>query len=226
VWIEPYPSGTANVTPEGRYDHDESVELAFIAALQHLPPKQRAVLILRDVLDFSAPETATMLGTTPTSVYSSLQRAHKAVNERLPHPSQQATLRALGDQALAEVVNRYLEAWHRADVDALVRLLTEDAAFSMPPVRSWFRGRQAIREYLVARPLAPSNRWRVTPTRANGQLAFGHYLWDPSDGAYNAHSLSVITLRDTLIADHTAFLFPDSFVSFGLPDRSESPAAG
>ena len=120
--------------PEARYEQREAVELAFIAALQHLPATQRAVLILREVLGFSAREVAESLETTVASVNSALQRARKAVDERLPERSQQATLRSLGDERTRELVDAYVDAWQRGDVDVLLRLLAEDAVFSMPPV--------------------------------------------------------------------------------------------
>ena len=143
VWMEPYADDTFGLQdglagPEARYEQRESVELAFIAALQHLPANQRAVLILRDVLGFSAKETAETLETTVASANSALQRARATVEERLPEQSQQATLRALGDERLNEIVESYMKAWERCDVDAVVGMLTEDACFSMPPLATWF----------------------------------------------------------------------------------------
>ena len=133
VWVEPYPDERLGLEdglagPEARYEQRESVELAFIAALQHLPARQRAVLILRDVLGFSARETAEALETTPPGVDSALQRAHKAVDERLPERSQQAMLGPLDDRGLREIVDRYVDAFERADVDALVEMLAADGA--------------------------------------------------------------------------------------------------
>ena len=133
VWVEPYPDETLGLedgyaAPEARYEQREAVELAFIAALQHLPATQRAVLILREVLGFSAKEVAETLETSTASVNSALQRARKAVDERLPEQSQQATLRSLGDDGVREVVEGYVDAWDRGDVDAVVAMLTEDAA--------------------------------------------------------------------------------------------------
>jgi RNA polymerase sigma-70 factor (ECF subfamily) len=222
-WIEPYPehnlaTGDA-LTPEGRYEQRESVELAFVAALQYLPAGQRAALILRDVLGFSGAETARMLQTTPTSVYSSLQRAHKTVSERVPHPSQQATLRALGSDEQRAIVGRYVQAWQLGDVAGIVKLLTDDATLSMPPIPSWFRGPDAIGAFLARHPLVAHNRWRLVPTRANSQLATGYYLWDDTSGSFGAHSLSVLTLRGDRIAAVTAFFVPDSFALFGLPEQ-------
>ena len=203
IWIQPYP------TAEGESETRENVELAFIAALQHLPGSQRAVLILRDVLGFSGAETADILGTTTTSVYSSLQRAHKAIESRRPKSSQQATLRALGDKAISDLVKRYVDAWDRNDVDTIVEMLTEDASFTMPPLASWYRGRTAIAEFLRNWPLAPDKQWRSTPTRANGQLAFRYDLLDRSTGDYVPHSLKIITLRGSQISEVTSFLSVD-----------------
>src|SRR5919205_2743146 len=156
VWVEPYPDEQMGVRdgfagPEARYELRESVELAFVAALQHLPPNQRAVLILREVLGFSARETAESLDTTVASVNSALQRARKTVEERLPDQSQQATLRALGDEGLREVVDAYVDAWQRGDVEAVVEMLTEDASFAMPPLKTWFGGRGAVSVFLARR---------------------------------------------------------------------------
>jgi RNA polymerase sigma-70 factor (ECF subfamily) len=211
IWIDPYP------TPEGGLERLESVELAFIAALQHLAPGPRAVLILRDVLGFSGTETAELLDTTPTAVYSSLQRAHLAMRQRSPGRSQQATFRKIGDEAVRAIANRYVEAWERRDVDALVALLTEDAVFSMPPFPTWFRGLDAIRAFAASQPMAPPNCWRLLPTWANAQLAFGAFGWDPEAGKFVAHSVNVVTLAGAHIAEVTAFLRPDPFPALGLP---------
>jgi RNA polymerase sigma-70 factor (ECF subfamily) len=226
VWIGPYPGqreavADAAATPEARYDQRESVELAFIAALQHLTPRQRAALILHDVLGFPAGQIAEMLKTTPASVYSSLQRAHKAVSGRLPHPSQQATLRRLGDEGLRDIVEAYVDAWHRGDIDAIVAMLTEDAILSMPPLPSWFQGVAAVRAFLATWPMAQAGRSRLIAARANGQLAFGHYRLDNASGRYLAHSIDVLTLRGTRIAEVTAFFLPDSFAPFGLSPHAE-----
>ena len=222
VWLEPYPderlglaSGLAG--PEARYEQREGVELAFIAALQHLPARQRAVLILRDVLGFSARETATALGTTPVSVDSALQRAHKTVDQRLPEQSQQATLRSLGDGALRQVVERYVTAWERNDVDAVVAMLADDARMAMPPLPTWYRGREQVAIFLGGGPLAGARRWRLIPVRANGQVAFLAYAWDDETQAFMPHAINVLTLRGTQIQEITAFLTPEAFRGFGLP---------
>ncbi|HEY1593956.1 MAG TPA: sigma-70 family RNA polymerase sigma factor [Thermoleophilaceae bacterium] len=224
VWIEPYPDERVGVedgfaAPEARYEQRESVELAFIAALQHLPPRQRAVLILRDVLGFSGEEVAEVLESTPASVYSALQRAHKVVDERLPERSQQETLRSLGDEQMRGLVQSYVDAWERADVDAVVAMLAEDVAIAMPPTAAWFRGRDVVGDFLARRPMSGALRWRGLPVRANGQLGIGFYQWSDDDGAFVAHGVNVLTLDGDKVAHITAFLDPGTIASFGLPPK-------
>lgn len=219
VWLEPYPDdrlGAAAPPPEARYEQREAVEIAFVAALQHLPARQRAVLILRDVLGFSGAETAAALETSPEAVYSALQRAHKAVAERLPEQSQQVALRSLGDDAVATLAAKYADAWEHADVDAIVAMLTEDAVITMPPYRTWFAGRDDVAAFLRRVPLR-GIRWRVRPSHANGQLSFAFYLLSEETGRYEWHSVEVLTLRGDRIAAITAFLDPEGYHAFGMP---------
>jgi RNA polymerase sigma-70 factor, ECF subfamily len=229
VWIEPYPD-----TGLG-YEEREGVELAFIAALQHLPATQRAVLILREVLGFSAAETAEVLETTVAAVNSALQRARKAVDERTPERSQQATLRALGDEKLRALVERYMDAMRRADVDAVVAMLAEDAAWSMPPLSAWFGGRDGVRSFLERGPLSGEWDWRHLPASVNGQPAVAVYHRPAGEGAYLPFALDVMTLEGERIRSITAFIartselddfsrWPEapldgrlSFEDFGLP---------
>jgi RNA polymerase sigma-70 factor (ECF subfamily) len=182
------------------------VELAFVAAIQHLPATQRAALILREVLGFSAKEVAALLATTVAAVNSALQRARKAVDERLPERSQQATLRSLGDRRLRHVVEGYMDAMQRGDVDAVVSMLTEDAAWSMPPLTSWFGGLDEIRAFLIRGPLSGEWRWRHLPARASGQPAVGVYSWDEREQAFLPFALDVLTLDGDRIRDITAFI--------------------
>src|SRR5215210_3268615 len=250
VWIEPYPDEMLGVedgraAPDARYERRESVELAFIAAVQHLPATQRAVLILRDVLGFSAREVAEALDTTVASANSALQRARKTIAERFPERSQQATLRTLGDEQLRGVVDGYMDAMQRGDVDAVVAMLAEDAAWSMPPLAAWFRGREGIRGFLEGGPLSGEWRWRHLPTRVNGQAAVASYAWVDEAGAYLPFALDTLTLDGDRIREVTSFinrstdstdpeyyarfpaqpLDPDSaatFERFGLPGRLEA----
>ena len=216
VWLVPYPDEAVGLedgyaSPEARYEQREAVELAFIAAMQHLPASQRAVLLLRDVLGFSAKEAAGMLNTTVASVNSALQRARRTVDQRRPARSQQATLRSLGDDRVRAIVARYLDAWERGDVDALATMLAKDATLSMPPYPTWWRGRDVIAAF-AAEPVH-----RYLPTRANGQLANAAYRWNAERGRYVAEALEVLTLESAQIAEMTAFMMPRVFPLFGLP---------
>jgi RNA polymerase sigma-70 factor, ECF subfamily len=236
LWIEPYADERLGLedgyaAPDARYERRESVELAFIVALQHLPPAQRAALILRDVLGFSAREVAGTLETTVPSVNGALQRARKRVEERLPDQSQQASLRALGDNGIRKIVERYIDAWERGDIDAILAMLAEDATYSMPPLPTWFRDRETIAAFLDQSALTV--RWRVLPARANGQLAFAGYGWEEERGAYTPLSLDVLSLQGSEAVAITAFVSPytrgpareryatDVFGRFGLPSQLE-----
>jgi len=226
VWVEPYPDDAVGLedgyaSPEARYEQREAVELAFIAALQHLSASQRAVLLLRDVLGFSAKETAGTLDTTVTSVNSALQRARRRVNEQMPARSQQATLRSLGDERVRAIVEGYLDAWERGDVGALAAMLAKDATFSMPPYLTWWRGREVIAAF-AAEPIH-----RYLPTQANGQAANAAYRWDAQKGRYLAEALEVLTLEGTQVKQMTAFMMPAVFQRFGLPGElpGEDPTA-
>jgi RNA polymerase sigma-70 factor, ECF subfamily len=210
-WLEPYPDqwltqGT-QPSPEARYEHRESVELAFVAALQHLPPLQRAVLLLREVVGFSAAEIASQLGTSVASVTSALQRARVTAQTRLPARSQQVALRMLGDQRTRDLVNRYADAIERGDIEVLVDMLTQDVTWSMPPVPTWFQGLESVRDFLVRYPL--TDRWRHRPARANGQLAVAGYVYDKDNGGFIPASIDVLTLEGDKIAAVTGFLTAD-----------------
>ena len=211
VWLEPYPDEMLGLEdgfagPAASYERREGVELAFIAALQHLPATQRAVLIMREVLGFSAKEVAATLGTTLASVNSALQRARAAVQARVPQQSQQATLRTLGDEKVRDVVTRYVDAWERCDVDAFAAMLSEDATFAMPPLASWYRGREAIASWAAGWPLSGAWRWRTVRTRANGQLALGFYAWNADEASFRPFALNVLSLRGEEVSDVTAFI--------------------
>jgi RNA polymerase sigma-70 factor, ECF subfamily len=211
VWIEPYPDEAIGVpdgyaAPDARYEQRESVELAFVAALQHLPATQRAVLILREVLGFSAREVAETLETTVASVNSTLQRARRTIDGKLPERSQQATLRSLGDRRVAEIVQGYMDAMQRGDVDRVVSMLAQDAAWSMPPLPTWFGGRDGIEGFLRFGPLSGRWRWRHLPARVNGQAAVAVYQWDAAEATYVPFALDVMTLEGDRIKEITAFI--------------------
>ena len=211
VWIEPYADERLGLEaglagPEARYEQRESVELAFLAAVQHLPATQRAVLLLREVLGFSAKETAEALETTVASANSALQRARATMEERLPDRSQQTTLRALGDEQVREVVDAYVEAWDRGDVDGVVAMLAEDATFAMPPLATWFGGREEIAAFLRLSPLSGQFDWRVVRATANAQPALAFYTLDPEVGAHVPFALNVLDFEGDRISAVTAFI--------------------
>jgi RNA polymerase sigma-70 factor, ECF subfamily len=235
VWVEPYPDELLDVedgyaAPDARYEQREAVELAFIAALQHLPATQRAVLILREVLGYSAKETGELLDTSVQSVNSALQRARKAVEERLPDESQQETLRQLGDEELGELVERYMKAWEENDVDTVVEMLAEDATFAMPPLASWFGGREEIAIFLAGSPMSGDWRWKPVRVRANGQEALAFYSWDEGEGAYVPFALNVLAFEGDKVSNITAFITrtapaPDREVVLRMPEHAFDPDA-
>jgi RNA polymerase sigma-70 factor (ECF subfamily) len=219
IWLEPYPDALLDsneATPEGRYSTHESVTLAFIAALHLLPPRQRAVLILRDVLDWPAMETAVLLDMTVPAVKSALYRARVTLEEHYQARAGGEAFAAL-DPVAQQQLERYVRAWETADVDLLVSLLKAEATFSMPPIPSWYRGRAAIRT-LAGRTIfagAAHGRWRLLPTRANWQPAFGLYR-RAETGAYEAYGIQVVTFADGAIADIITFRVPALMERFGL----------
>ncbi len=226
VWIEPYPDETVGLedgyaVPEARYEQREAVELAFVAAVQHLPARQRAVLILREVLGFSAREVSESLETTVASVNSALQRARKSVDERLPEHGQQATLRELGDTGIRDLVDAYVDAWATGDVEALRALLVEDAVFSMPPWASWWRGRETIAGF-AKHAVDVCATARTVLTSANGQPAIAYYALDAQTGRHRAMAIDVLTLEGARISEITAFIIPELFPRFGLPPELDA----
>ncbi|MEU4537370.1 sigma-70 family RNA polymerase sigma factor [Streptosporangium sp. NPDC023825] len=220
AWLSPYPdAGLAGgpAGPDARYEQREAVELAFVAALQHLPGNQRAALLLFEVLGFSAAEIATMMDTTTTSVNSALARARKVVADKAFPRAQQPTLRKIGDARVREIVAGYSSALERGDTDALVALLTEDVTWSMPPMAHWYRGLEAVTDFAVRVPLTGCGSWRHLPVGANGQPGVGCYRWDEDAAAHLAWAINVFTLRGERIAEITSFIGSDHFVRFGLP---------
>jgi RNA polymerase sigma-70 factor (ECF subfamily) len=220
AWLGPYPDAglvDGRAGPDARYEQREAVELAFVAALQHLPGNQRAALLLFEVLGFSAAEIATMMDTTTASVNSALQRARAIVAERIPSITQQQTLRAIDDARLQDIVARYATAMERGDVDALVALLTEDVTWSMPPLPHWYDGLEAVTDFAVRVPLTGCGSWRHVQTSANGQPAVGLYLWDDTARAHLGWSITVLTLRGERIDEITSFIGPEHVEAFGLP---------
>ena len=212
AWLGPYPDG-----PGASYEQREAVELAFVAALQHLPGNQRAALLLLEVLGFSPAEIATMMDTTTASVNSALQRARRIVAEKIPAATQQQTLRKIGDARVQEIVAGYSTALERGDADALIALLTEDVTWSMPPLPHWYHGLEAVTDFAVRVPLTSCGSWRHLPTSANGQPAVGCYRWNDDAGAHLGWAINVLTLRGDQIAEITSFVGREHFAPFGLP---------
>ncbi|WP_300018179.1 sigma-70 family RNA polymerase sigma factor [Pseudonocardia sp.] len=220
AWLGPYPDAglvDGPAGPQARYEQREAVELAFVAALQHLPGNQRAALLLFEVLGFSAAEIAAVMDTSTASVNSALQRARKIVVERVPARSQQQTLRQVDDARIAGIVAQYSAALERGDADALVALLTQDVTWSMPPLPHWYRGLDAVTDFAVAVPLGACGAWRRVPVGANGQPALASYLFDDDAGAFLAFAIDVLTVRDDRIAEITTFIGPEHHAAFDLP---------
>jgi len=212
AWLEPFAE-----QPGAAYEQRETVELAFVAAVQHLPANQRAALLLFEVLGFSAAEIAGVMDTSTASVNSALQRARRVVAERVPVPSQQRTLRMIGDVRLREVVTGYATALERGDADALVALLIEDVTWSMPPLPHWYRGLDAVVDFATRVPLSTCGSWRHVPVTANGQAAVAAYLRDDTAAQHTAWAINVLTLRGDRIAEVTSFIGAAHFAAFGLP---------
>jgi RNA polymerase sigma-70 factor (ECF subfamily) len=219
VWLQPYPDvlldsrPDAAPGPEARYEHRESISLAFVTAMQSLPPRQRAVLVLRDVLGFRAAEVAGILDVTEDAVTSALKRARAGMpdvdRERAPLPDSPQ------ERALA---GRFADAIERGDVDAMVALLTDDAWLTMPPAPLEYQGHAAIAEFM--RVLAfrrGARRYRLVPTSANGQPAYGCYISDHDDPVWHAHGVLVLTLREHRVSAMTRFIDNSVLPYFGLP---------
>ncbi len=227
VWVEPYPAervDALSIDPATAYEARETVELAFVAALQHLPASQRAVLLLREVLAFSASETAEALDLSVAAVNSQLQRARATLARRLPERTQQAVRAELGTEAERRLVTDLVNAWQARDVDAFVALLIDDVRLSMPPLPAWFDGTESVRGFLARMFETP---WRLDVTSANGQPAL--VCWQGAttgETAYHLGGLTVLTIHGRRIAALTCFLallVEDLFVltdEFGPPRDS------
>jgi RNA polymerase sigma-70 factor (TIGR02960 family) len=221
-WLEPYPDvlleGLADTAPgpDARYETTEAISLAFITALQLLPPRQRAVLILRDVLGFRAGETAGILQASEESVTSALKRARATLQRQLPPAAGQDAAPRPGSAAERELVARLTRAYDAGDVHGLVALLTEDVALRMPPALLEYHGRELAARFLVAVAFRDGRTFRLIATRANGQPAFGVYVRDPVTGVSHAVGLLVLTLAGDRISAITRF-DNSSLARFGLP---------
>ncbi|GAA0659934.1 sigma-70 family RNA polymerase sigma factor [Kitasatospora atroaurantiaca] len=205
-WLEPLADPAVIAATRG------SVRLALISALQHLPPRQRAVLILRDVLVWRASEVAELLDTTTAAVNSALQRARSQLEREAPREEEVAEP---AEPEHRRLIDRYATAFEQADIDGLLRLLREDVALEMPPHLTWFRGREAVGRFIGSRVLGGPGVNRMVPTTANGQPAFAVYRRE-EDGLHHAHGLQVVTVTSTGIARIVTFLEPDLLTAFGL----------
>jgi|SRR5262245_26073804 len=223
AWLEPYPDsnleGIADdaPNPEARYTSREAVQLAFVAAIQQLPPRQRAVLLLCDVLGWAAAEAATLLGGSTASINSALQRARETLAKR--YPAGRPPEAARPNPAQQKLLSRYLQAWEGHDLDGFVALLKEDATFTMPPWLQWYAGREAIGSFF-AMAWKTCGGLRLVPTAANGQTAFAVYERSGADARWAAHSIHVLALEHDMISTLTLFVPPTGpqlFQAFGLP---------
>jgi len=223
-WLEPYPDAALEGVPDtapgpdARYEMREAVQLAFVAAIQHLSPRQRAVLLLRDVMGWSAAEAAQLLEASVMSVNSALLRARATIERRFPDGRPGAL--PAQDERQRELLDRYLRVWDAADVDGLVALLREDAVIAMPPWPHWYAGRDAIRAFFawIWPPGGPrTGHLRLVPTAANAQPAFAVYRPDDRSGSLEAHAIEVLTIRQGAIAAITHFRDPRVFARFDLP---------
>jgi RNA polymerase sigma-70 factor (ECF subfamily) len=229
-WLEPYPDANlypgsmpasiiegfadARPGPEARYTARESVQLAFVAAIQQLPPRQRAALMLCDVLGWASAEAATLLGGSTASINSALQRARETLLQR--YSDRRPPLESQTTPEQQRLLGRYLRAWEGHDVDGFVAVLKEDATAVMPPWLQWFAGREVIGAFFAA-AWKTCGGLHLVPTSANGQPAFAIYEFSGADKRWNAHSIHVLTLENDAISAMTLFLDPDLFHDFGLP---------
>ena len=223
AWLEPYPDsnleGIADEapSPEARYASREAVQLAFVAVIQQLPPRQRAALLLCDVLGWAAAETATLLGGSAVSINSALQRARETLAKRYPNGRPPVVLPP--NHAQQKLLGRYLRAWEGLDLDNFVALLKDDATYTMPPLPQWYAGRRVIRTFFDWAWKAYGG-FRLVPTAANRQPAFAAYFRSGADAPWAAHSIHVLTLEHDMISTLTLFVKPAGlrlFDAFGLP---------
>jgi RNA polymerase sigma-70 factor (TIGR02960 family) len=210
-WLEPYPDSLMDdvaLGPEARYEARESIALSFVAGLQRLPTRQRAALVLRDVLGFSASEAAEILESTPSSVNSALQRARGRVEHLEGIPDHVPRVRS---EAEAKTVDRFIDSFQQGDLEGVIALLSDDARFSMPPQPGEFRGPRVVAEYLHGQDL------KLLPTRANNQPAFGYYRPDANANVHRSSGILVLTMRAEQISAITRFEDKSLLALFGLP---------
>ena len=217
-WLQPYPDRLLDeLEPEAAAVSKETIELAFLAAIQHLPPRQRAVVILRDALDWSASDTASLLDSSVASVNSALQRGRATLRQHLPEEREDWS----GEPDPGEeqrVLRRYMDAWARSDVGGLASLLKHDAHVTMPPIPTWFQGCEAVLGFFANHVFAPSRGERLhLPARANRQPALGLYRREPGERMFTPRVLEVFRIERGQLAAIDAFVSPELFPTFGLP---------
>ena len=226
ICLEPFPDiwlAEATDNPEARYSRRESVSLAFLIVLQLLPPRQRAILLLSDVLDWRASEVAHLLSTSVSAVNSALHRARVTLAQNYHTEKQERMQVSSADRATNELLKRYMNAWETDDIVGLVELLKEDATMSMPPSLSWLWGREAIRAFLTSTAFGPEvqSKWHLYATGANAQPAFVVYRADEPHSSYRAFGIQVVTIEGSIatrhITDITTFTIPALVTSFGFP---------
>jgi RNA polymerase sigma-70 factor (ECF subfamily) len=229
IILSPYPDAllselrSTEAEPAARYDARESVQLAFVAAVQLLPPRQRAALLLRDVLGWSADEVADQLETTRAGVNSALQRARETLERRRAEGRLELGRAMPAEGVTAELVARFVEAWEAVDIPRLVALLREDAVMTMPPAPLLYRGSRAIGDFFATVPLEGGlDRTRLVATRANGHPAVAVYFPDEETGRHRAYGLMVLVLDQYRIAEIVGFADPSLFPAFGLPTELKS----
>jgi RNA polymerase sigma-70 factor, ECF subfamily len=221
-WLEPYPDAALEAVPDAapgphaRYEQREAMQLAFVAAIQYLPPRQRASLLLRDVLGWTAAETAESLDTSVASVNSAVQRARETLKKNLP--SDDVLAIRIDDERERRLLDRYVHAWESGDLDGFVALLKEDVIFSMPPRPEWYRGRASIRELLTwAWPETGYDAFHLVALRANRQPAFAVYGRPDDRSPWQVHAIQVLTIDDAGVAVVSQFMDTALFSTFGLP---------
>ena len=221
-WLQPYPDRMLDAAADSRAEPEavvtarETIELAFLAAIQRLPARQRAVLILRDTLDWSVKDTATALGVTAAAVNSALQRAHATLASHLP--AQRSEWHVTSSASERSSLHRLIKAWEDADADALVELLRDDATLIMPPGTTWFSGRRDVVTFFDEHIFGEMGaNWRLRPTAANRQPAFALYWRRPGHGTFEGFGIGVLRVEGDAIVEIALFQQPELFLSFALP---------
>jgi RNA polymerase sigma-70 factor, ECF subfamily len=222
-WLQPYPDrllepvGSGDAQPDAALVAKETIELAFMVAIQHLPPRQRAVLILRDVLGWSAKETAALLEATVGATNAALQRARSTLKRHLPERRLEWASDSDPTEAERSLLQRYVDAHERGDASALAELLRADARLTMPPTPTWYDGRAAIVTFHAEQLFGPGYQWRFVVTAANRQPAVAFYTRSPGESEYRASVIDVLRIEGGLIRRIDAFVLPQLFAAFGLP---------